>query len=80
MTNGAVIWSARSEDGKGHYLAIFNRAEAAEDIALEWNELGLTSGKSYRLRDLWERKDLGSVTSLKLKLQPHSCVLYRASE
>ena len=80
ITNGAVIWSATPEDGKGHYLGIFNRGEAADDIAMEWNELGLTSGKSYRLRDLWERKDLGSVTSLKLKLQPHSCVLYRASE
>ena len=79
-TNGAVIWSARPEDGKGHYLAIFNRAEAAEDIALEWNELGLAAGKGYRLRDLWDHKDLGSASSLKLKLQPHACVLYRVSE
>jgi alpha galactosidase C-like protein len=32
------------------------------------------------LRDLWEHKDLGSATSLKLTLQPHACELYRASE
>jgi hypothetical protein len=43
--NSAVIWSARPADWKGHYLAIFNRAEVAEDIALEWNDLGLTAGK-----------------------------------
>jgi alpha-galactosidase len=79
-TNNTVIWSAKPEDGKGHYLAIFNRSEAAKDIALEWNELGLTAGKGYGLRDLWEHKDLGSARSLKLKLQPHACVLYRASE
>jgi hypothetical protein len=75
-----VIWSAKPADGKGHYLGIFNRGEEAEDIAMEWNELGLTSGKAYKLRDLWQRKDLGSATSLKLKLQPHACALYRASE
>jgi len=79
-TNDAAIWSAKPEDGKGHYLAIFNRSEAAKDIALEWNELGLTAGKGYGLRDLWEHKDLGSARSLKLKLQPHACVLYRTSE
>jgi hypothetical protein len=79
-TNGAVIWSATPEDGKGHYLGIFNRGEAADDIAMEWNELGLVSGRAYKLRDLWEHKDLGSASSLKLRLQPHACVLYRASE
>jgi len=79
-TNGAVIWSARPEDGKGHYLAIFNRGDAAEDIDMEWNELGLVTGKGYKLRDLWEHKDLAPATSLKLKLQPHACLLYRASE
>ena len=79
-TNDVVIWSAKPEDGEGYYLAIFNRAEAAKDIALEWNELGLTAGKGYGLRDLWEHKDLGSATSLNVRLQPHACVLYRASE
>jgi hypothetical protein len=49
-TNSAVIWSARPADWRGHYLAIFNRAEVAEDIALEWNDLGLTAGKGSRLR------------------------------
>jgi hypothetical protein len=79
-TNGAVIWSARPEGGKGHYLAIFNRGESVQDIDLGWNEVGLVLGKVYNLRDLWERKDLGSATSLKLTLQPHACVLYRVSE
>ena len=79
-TNDAAIWSAKPEDGKGYYLAIFNCAEAAKDIVLEWNELGLTARKGYALRDLWEHKDLGPAHSLNLKLQPHACVLYRASE
>jgi alpha-galactosidase len=79
-TNGPVIWSATPGDGKGNYLAIFNRMETAQKFALEWNELGLVSHRTYKLRDLWEQKDLGSATSLEVTLQPHACVLYRASE
>jgi alpha-galactosidase len=67
-------------DGKGYYLAIFNRGESPLDIDLGWNEVGLGLGKAYHLRDLWERRDLGSATSLKLTLPPHACVLYRISE
>ena len=79
-TDGIVIWSARPEDGKGHYLAIFNRGEAAQTIDLDWNEVGLELHKAYKLYDLWEHKDLASATSLKLTLQAHACVLYRVGE
>ncbi len=79
-TNGTVIWSAKPSDGKGHYLAVFNRGESAPDIQLGWNEVGLVLGKAYNLRDLWEHRDLGSATALKLSLQPHACALYRVSE
>ena len=79
-TNATVIWTASPQNDKGQYMAIFNRGDGAENIALEWNEIGLSPGRSYALRDLWEHKDLGSATSLKLTLQPHACVLYRVSE
>jgi alpha-galactosidase len=80
MTNSLVIWSAKPDNSQGHYLAIFNRGDAKLDIALRWNELGLISDRAYNLRDLWEHKDLGAATSLKLTLQPHSCAMYRATE
>jgi hypothetical protein len=79
-TNATVIWSAKPEDGKGHYLAIFNRGESVQDINLGWNEVGLVLGRAYSLRDLWEHKDLGSATALNLTLQPHACVLYLVSK
>ncbi|HLN00023.1 MAG TPA: glycoside hydrolase family 27 protein [Bryobacteraceae bacterium] len=79
-TNGTVIWTASPPNDKGHYLAIFNRGDGVENIALEWNEVGLSLSKGYVLRDLWEHKDLRPATSLKLTLQPHACVLYRVSE
>jgi hypothetical protein len=79
-TNGLVIWTATAADGKGHYLAIFNRLEAAEKFAMEWNEVGLVSHQAYKVRDLWEHKDLTPKTSLEVTLQPHAGVLYRVSE
>ncbi len=79
-TNNAVIWSAEPQDGKGRYLAIFNRGDSPLTIDLGWNEVGLVLGKAYNVRDLWERKDLGPATSLKLTLRPHACVLYLVGE
>jgi hypothetical protein len=75
-----VIWSAAPGDAKGHYLAVFNRTDAAQKFALQWNEVGLAARKAYRLRDLWEQKELGAATSLEITLQPHACALYRATE
>jgi alpha-galactosidase len=80
VTNGLVIWSAAQDQGKSNYLAIFNRADRTEKFALEWNEVGLVTHRPYKLHDLWERKDLGTATSLQVTLQPHACVLYRADE
>jgi hypothetical protein len=54
--NALVIWSARPEGRDGLYLAIFNRGDEALQIALQWNELGLLSGRTYGLRDLWSTR------------------------
>jgi alpha-galactosidase len=80
VTNGLVIWSARPNEGKGLYLAVFNRADRTEKFAVKWNEVGLVSDKPYKLRDLWKHKELGTATSLQVTLQPHACVLYRADD
>ena len=79
-TDDVVIWTARQENEKGQYLAIFNRGDSAAKVALEWNEVGLVLGKEYAAHDLWEHRDLGPATSLKLTVQPHDCALYRVSD
>lgn len=78
-SNTLTIWTARPQKGKGHYLAVFNRGDNPLKVDLQWNELGLVTGKAYELRDLWEHKDLGAHTALHLTLQPHACVFYRAT-
>jgi len=77
VANSTVIWSARPEDGKGYYLAVFSRGDSPQTTELAWNEVGLVAGRAYKVRDLWEHTDLGAESSLKLTLQPHACVLYR---
>ena len=71
-----VIWSAQPSDGKGVYIAVFNRAATKQEIEYAWKDLGI-EGTSYKLRDLWEHKDLGRAESLKIQLPGHGSVLYR---
>lgn len=75
-TDKTVAWLAQSELGDGQYLAIFNISESSATLRYEWKDLGLT-GKAYKLRDLWEHKDMGEAGSMTVMLPPHASVLYR---
>jgi alpha-galactosidase len=83
-TDKTAIWLARGgsqgvgneRGGKDYYLAVFNIGDAEQTIHYEWKDLGLTE-KSYKLRDLWEHKELGKAGWLTVKLRPHASVLYR---
>lgn len=77
-TDKAALWLARPADGEGYYLAIFNLDASPQEFHYSWQDLELPAGK-YRLRDLWERKDLGSLESLTVALPPHASALYRVS-
>ncbi len=61
------VWMKPLEDGS---LAVgfFNRGEAAADVSITWNELGLRN--SQLVRDLWRQKNLGSST-LSILLTSH---------
>jgi hypothetical protein len=77
-TEDFVIWTARPESGKDSYIAVFNISDTELTVTYSWNDLGLRAS-SYRLRDLWERKETGSAGSLQVTLSPHASVLYRAT-
>ena len=54
----AIAWTSEAGPGS-RYVAVFNLADqGTADIPVQWKELGL-EGKCA-VRDLWERKDLGS--------------------
>jgi hypothetical protein len=71
-----VVWTALPATGPGHYVAIFNVGETEQEITYAWRDLGLPEGK-HAVRDLWQRKDIGSNQSLMVKLRAHGSILYR---
>jgi alpha-galactosidase len=75
-TDSIVIWTAKPEKGKGHYVAVFNIGDNEQTASYEWKQLALPDG-NHRVRDLWEKKDTGKARSLKIKLAPHASVLWR---
>jgi alpha-galactosidase len=71
-TANTVIWTA-SLDGS-HLVAVFNVSDFPATITESWKDLGLDRS-SYRVRDLWQREELGTQTSLRLSAPPHGSFL-----
>jgi alpha-galactosidase len=71
-----IIWSARREDGSGFYVAVFNPSDTVQTIRHSWKDLGFSS-KSYSMRDLWQRKELGPKDYLEVTFSPHASALYQ---
>ena len=59
------------------YLAVFNTGDAAdEQIKVSWSDLGLS--QDCAVRDLWEKKDLGTVPGGQtIKVAPHASAFYK---
>lgn len=74
-TDKLVVWIADSVKTGGHYLAIFNLEDESQRVQHSWTDLGLPDGK-HKVRDLWERKNLGHEKSVSVTLPPHGSVLY----
>ena len=72
-----VVWTSDAAAPGAKYLAAFNVGDQAPlEIRVNWSELGLPA--SCSLRDLWEKKDLGTVKDgYTFKVPPHGSGLYR---
>ena len=77
-TEKAAVWLARPASGIGYYVALFNLESVPETLQYSWKDVGFPE-TSYRLRDLWEHKDLATEESLTVTLAPHASVLYGVS-
>ncbi len=70
-----TVWTAQSGSGADRYLSISNLSDSTQIFQYTWKQLGW-NGAAYRLRDLWEHKDLGSMPAMNVTLAPHASVLY----
>ncbi|KAJ7965133.1 Alpha-galactosidase [Quillaja saponaria] len=64
----------------GHQLvvALWNRCSKAATITAAWEVIGLESGTSVSVRDLWQHKEVAgdAASSFSSKVDPHDCHLY----
>lgn len=74
-TDTTVTWTARPAAGAGTYIAIFNISATSQNIHYAWKDFGLPQS-SYRLRNLWEHKDVALADSIDVTLPSHGCVLF----
>lgn len=77
-TERTVVWTSHPGHSDDYYLALFNIGDSASTIHYSWKALGL-DGTTHKLRDLWERKDIGAANEINVTVPPHGCVLYRVS-
>ncbi len=72
-----IAWTANIPGSSGKYLALFNLDDAEPaQVAVRWSELALY-GKCA-VRDLWQRKDVGSYErQFSAEIPPHGAALYR---
>ena len=59
--NGLEVWSKDLADG-GRAVALLNRTGAAANMVVSWTDIGYPDHLSAKVRDLWEKKDLGEKT------------------
>jgi alpha-galactosidase len=72
-----VAWVAELPGSPAKYLAVFNTGDDGEEqIKVKWSDLGLS--QDCAVRDLWEKKDLGTMTGGQtFKVAPHASAFYR---
>jgi len=75
-----IAWASEAPGGRDRYLAVFNVGDGAAptSIKVSWAELGLAG--ACRVRDLWERRDLGVFDGeIEAVVNRHGARLYRVS-
>lgn len=75
--NEQIAWVAGAPGEQARYVALFNLADSeAERVEVSWSELGIRG--RHRVRDLWQRKNLGAFdASFSATLPPHGAGLYK---
>ena len=69
---GHEVWAGPLANGDVA-VVLFNRAEAAANITAHWADIGVKSGVSATVRDLWSKQTLGAFTdSIELSVNAHA--------
>lgn len=74
---GSVVWTADAVGSDAKYVAVFNVGDQRPiEIHVDWRAVGMPA--TCLLRDLWARKDLGSIPAgYTFHVAPHASGLYK---
>ncbi len=76
--DGSMVWISNVQDSKDIYVCLFNIADSAHDVVVDFASLGL-KGKVV-VRDLWKKADIGSFKKqYKQTINAHGSILLRLS-
>lgn len=70
------VWFARQADGS-YVVALFNLDDVPKRVTASWADLGIT-GKA-RVRDIWNKRDLGSTDGISTVVTTHGTQLLRVT-
>jgi alpha-galactosidase len=71
------VWSKQLSDG-GRAVALLNRGETPSQIMVSWTDIGYPQSLNVGARDLWEKKDLGTMKgSYSVTVPVHGAVVVR---
>jgi alpha-galactosidase len=73
-----IAWLADVPGGREKYVAVFNTGDSAESVDLSWADVGVNAKRAV-VRDLWQRKNIGTREGIQENLKPHAAVLYKIS-
>jgi len=79
-TDGSQIWSRKLANGDVAFV-LFNSANSVTlNITAPWAALGVPDSTPLMLRDLWQRKDIGTFqAAFSASVGPHDVVLVRGT-
>ena len=63
--------------GNRYAAVLLNRDRAKQDITLRWRDLGISTSKRFKVRDLWRHRDLNTyaASSYKVEVKGRACVV-----
>lgn len=71
-----TVWMSKNANNSIN-LAFFNRGKEKQKIEINLAELGLDASKTYKIRDLWGKKDIGEVSkSFSTEINSHGAGMY----
>ncbi len=71
------VWSKEMKDGS-RAVVLFNRSKSDSPVAVNWTEIGYPAHLKAKVRDLWQKKDLGQFTgSFRAQVPSHGVVMVR---